>query len=315
MGIGTISIYGISAMAAEVFPSKSLRFVVPFPAGGPVDVVSRKIGALLSKRMGQPVLVDNRPGANTILGADAVAKATADGYTILITNTGVVQNPWLYPNLPYDVSADLMPIAQILEAPLLLTANGSLPFTDLKSMLELSRKQGDATAYGSTSIGGTTHIYGEQLKRIGGLTTLHIPYKGDPPAMLDLLANRIQWYFATASQAAKFLKTGRLKALGVTGTRRLALLPDVPTMAEAGLASFETVAWYGIFIPAKTPKPIADLLGKELFEVISSPEMTLFMNDNMFVPAPLGPAKFQIVVKDSMQKWKDLIQSNGIKVE
>ncbi|MPS25379.1 MAG: tripartite tricarboxylate transporter substrate binding protein [Alcaligenaceae bacterium] len=305
----------LPAQAQETFPSHPLRIVVPFPVGGPVDVVSRKIAQQLSQRLGQPVVVDNRPGANTILGADLVAKAPADGYTMLVTNTGVVQNPWLYARLPYDLESDLLPVAQILEAPLLLAANGTLPYGDVAGLLDHERSQRGKTAFGSTSVGGTTHIYGEQLKRVGKLDTVHVPYKGDPPALQDLLGNRIQWYFATASQAAKFVANGRLKALGVTGTRRLASLPDVPTMAQAGLPGFETVAWYGVFLPAKTPRPVADRLEKELVAIVRGPELTAFMVDNMFSPAPLDAAAFGSVVQDSLAKWRDLIQGNGIRLE
>lgn len=314
MGVLLASLAGTAAMAQD-FPSRPLRIVVPFPAGGPVDVVSRKIAQQLTQRLGQPVTVDNRPGANTILGADFVAKAPADGYTILITNTGVVQNPWLYAKLPYDLDADLLPVAQILEAPLVLTADGALPVKDVVGLLAYERAHQGKTAFGSTSVGGTTHIYGEQLKRVGGLQTTHVPYKGDPPALQDLLGHRIQWYFATASQVTRFLTDGKLTALGVTGSRRLSSLPDVPTMAQAGLQGFETVAWYGVFLPAKTPKPIADRLSTELLGILQGPELTTFMTDNQFSPAPLGATAFQRVVKDSLGKWRELIQGNNIRVE
>lgn len=304
----------LPAQAQETFPSHPLRIVVPFPVGGPVDVVSRKIAQQLSQRLGQPVVVDNRPGANTILGADLVAKAPADGYTMLVTNTGVVQNPWLYARLPYDLESDLLPVAQILEAPLLLAANGTLPYGDVAGLLDHERSHRGKTAFGSTSVGGTTHIYGEQLKRVGKLDTVHVPYKGDPPALQDLLGNRIQWYFATASQAAKFVANGRLKALGVTGTRRLASLPDVPTMAQAGLPGFETVAWYG-FSCRRRRRDRLPTGWKGARRHRAGAGADRIHGRQHVLARPLDAAAFGSVVQDSLAKWRDLIQGNGIRLE
>jgi len=304
-----------SQASGASYPDRAIRIVVPFPAGGPTDTVARKIGDGLSQRLGQSVVVENRPGANTIIGADAVAKSRPDGYTLLLTNTGVVQNPWLYKTLPYDLDKDLTAVAQLVQAPLVLTVNGSLPVTSLKTLVEYEKANPDKTAYASTSIGGTTNIYGEQMKRLYSLNTVHVPYKGDPAVLPDLLSNRVQWYFATASQVAQYIDQGRLRALGVTGKSRLAAMPDVPTMLEQGHEGFETVAWYGVFAPSGTPQDVLDKLGTEITAIVKSPEMTKFFNDNMFVPAALGAKEFSAVVKDDLLKWKDLIQSNHIKIE
>jgi len=314
--IAVLSVGALNNIAnSATYPDQPIHVVVPFPAGGPTDMVARKVGSELSRRLKQSVVVENRPGANTIIGADAVAKSRPDGYTLLLTNTGVVQNPWLYKDLPYDISKDLIPVAQLVQAPLVLVANGDLPVNNLQSLVEYERAHPNKTAYGSTSVGGTTNIYGEQLKRLYSLTTIHVPYKGDPAVLPDLLSNRVQWYFGTASQVAPYIREGRLRGLGVTGTQRLSALSSIPTMADQGHSGFETVAWYGVFVPGKTPQDIVDKLGQELLEVVGSPEMRTFFDNNMFVTAPLAPSDFQNTVRDDLLKWKDLIQSNNIKID
>ena len=310
-----LSLCLLAAPAWSAYPERQLTIVVPFPAGGPVDTVARKIGAQLAQRLGQPVVVENKPGANTIIGADTVARSAPDGYTLLLTNTGVVQNPWLYKTLPYDLHRDLAPVAQIAQAPLVLVANAATGATSIAGLMDYEAAHRGKTAYASTSIGGTTHIYGEQMKKVGKLATTHVPYKGDAAVLPDLLSNRVQWYFGTASVVLPHMQAGKLNGLGVTGTRRLSALPDIPTMAEAGYAGFEVVAWYGAFVRAGTPAPVVQQLSTAIVDIVRGDELKVFMNDNMFIGAPQDAAQFGATVQRDLGNWKTLIQGNGIKLE
>lgn len=303
------------AQVAASYPAKPIRIVVPYGAGGPIDVIARKLSLQMSSRFGQSVIVENKPGANTIIGSDLVAKSAPDGYTVLMTNTSVVQNPWLFDKLPYDAERDLKPVMSVCEAPLVLAVNASLGVSSVKALVDYERAHAGKTNYASTSIGGTTNIYGEQLKRVMALDTVHVPYKGEAPALTDLLANQVQWYFATPSQVARFAKEGTLRLLAVTGYQRLALMPEVPTMREAGFEGFETVAWYGVFVPGKTPPEIVRKLSTEMVSLARDAEMVKFLRDNAFVPTGHDVEEFSKIVSDSGKKWGEMIRRNNIRIE
>jgi tripartite-type tricarboxylate transporter receptor subunit TctC len=302
--------------AAQDYPSRPIRIVVPFPPGGATDLITRRIGERLTQRWGQPVVVDNRPGANTIIGTEAVYRAEPDGYTLLMTSpAGLVQLPPLYPKLPYDPERDFLPLTQIAEVPTALVVPIELPVKDVKGLASYLKQNPGKTSYGSLGLGSTLHIYGEAFKRQVGADTIHVPYKGDAPAMTDLVAGRVHYLFNNPVSAIGFAKGGKVRILAVTGEQRLPAIPDVPTMAQAGFSGFEVVGWFAFFVHAQTPRPIAEKLHAALSEIIRSPDMTEFLKERGTLPTGIGLEAFARKVADERRLWAKLIKENEIRLE
>ncbi len=303
------------ASAADNYPNKPVRVVVPFAAGGPTDIVTRKVTELLSARLGQPVIVDNRPGGSTLIGTEAVLNAPADGYTVLVTNTQLVQLPALMPKISYVVERDFLPVAQLCGVPLMLTTHSKLPVKDFQSLIKYIKDNPNKTNYASTGYGGTANIYGEEFRRLYSLEAEHIPYKGEAPVIPDFISNRVNWFFATPSQVMPHITQGTLRPLAVTGSDRLAKLPDVPTMKELGAESFVTVGWFGMFLPAKAPRAIAERLSKEVLTVMQDPDLRKFLEDNMFVPKGVGIEEFAPEISRISATWSRMIKENNIRIQ
>jgi len=304
------------AQDAASYPSKPIRIVVPFPPGGATDLITRKIGEKLTQKWGQPVVVENKPGANTIIGTEAVAKAEPDGYTILMTApSGLVQLPPLYPKLPYDPEKDFMPLTQIAEVATALIVPAELPVKSVKELAEYLRANPGKTSFASFGLASTQHIYGEAFKRAARADSTHVPYKGDAPAMTDVVAGRVQYMFNNPVSAMTFAKQGRVRLLAVTGEQRLPGLADVPTMAQAGYPGFEVVGWFSFFVHAKTPRAIAEKLNAELSAIIRTPEMSEFLRERGTVPTGIGLDEFAKKVAVERRAWARLIKDNDIRLE
>ncbi len=301
---------------AATYPSKPIRIVIPFPPGGATDLITRKIGEKLMQKWGQPVVVENKPGANTVIGTEAVARAEPDGYTLLMTApSGLVQLPALNPKLPYDAEKDFMPLTQIAEVATALIVPSEVPAKSVKELGDYLRAHPGKTSYASLGLAATQHIFGEALKRTLRADSTHVPYKGDAPAMTDLVAGRVQYMFNNPVSAINFAKQGRVRILAVTGEHRLPGLADVPTMAQAGYPGFEVVGWFAFFVHAKTPRAITEKLHAELAAIIRSPEMVEFLRERGTIPTGIGLEEFARKVAIERRAWARLIKENDIRLE
>jgi tripartite-type tricarboxylate transporter receptor subunit TctC len=306
----------LAAQDAANYPSKPIHIVIPFPPGGATDVITRRIGERLTQKWGQPVIVENKPGANTVIGTEAVHRAEADGYTILMTSpAGLVQLPPLMPKLPYDPERDFMPLTQIAEVPTALVVPINLPVKSVKELADYLKTNPGKTAYGSLGLGSTLHIYGEAFRRQIGADTVHVPYKGDAPAMTDLFGGRIQYLFNNPVSAIGAAKGGKVRILAVTGEARLPAIPEVPTMAQAGFRGFEVVGWFAFFARSQTPRPIAEKLHGALSEIIRSQEMSDFLRERGTLPTAIGLGEFAGKVAQERRVWARLIKENDIRLE
>lgn len=304
------------AQDAASYPSKPIRIVIPFPPGGATDLITRKIAEKLTQKWGQPVVVENKPGANTIIGTETVARAEPDGYTLLMTApAGITQLPALMPKMSYDAEKDLLPLTQIAEVPTALIVPVEIPAKNVKELGDYLRAHPGKTSYASLGLAATQHIYGEALKRALKADSTHVPYKGDAPAMTDLVAGRVQYMFNNPVSATNFAKQGRVRILAVTGEQRLPGLDSVPTMAQAGFAGFEPVGWFSFFVPAKTPRPIVEKLHAELSSIIRSKEMSDFLLERGTIPSGIGLDEFSRKLAIERRAWAKLIKENDIRLE
>lgn len=258
---------------AQPYPAKPVRIIVPYPAGGGIDVLSRLVGARLAQRFNQPVVIENKPGAGTIVAAESVARATPDGTTLMVTTDATISiNPHLYAKLPYDPVKDFAPITQLVFLNQLLVANAALPVSNLKELIAYARAQPGKLNYASYGIGSQPHLAMEIFKNQSGTDIVHVPYKGIPQAVPAAIAGEVQLTFSGAASAQAHIKAGRLKALAIGGAARLPLMPEVPTFAEQGFADVPANAWFGLFAPAGTPREVIATLHAEVTRVLRDPE-------------------------------------------
>jgi tripartite-type tricarboxylate transporter receptor subunit TctC len=302
---------GIAA-AQSTYPAKTIRYVVPFPAGGPLDIVARALGQELNKSWNQPVIVDNRPGAGGNIGADLVAKAPADGYTILMgaVSTHAI-NVTLYSKLPYDPVRDFAPITLITSVPNVLVVHPSIPATSVKELIALARAKPGQLNFASGSTGSAGHLAGELFKTMAGVDMAHIPYKGAAPAVVDLLGGHVSLMFDNMSSALPNIKSGRVRALAVTTLKRSPLLPQLPTISEAGLRGFDISTWFGIFAPAGTPPDIVARLNAETVRILNTREMKERLLVLGAEPAGNKPDEFAAFVKLEIQKYARVVKASG----
>ncbi len=258
---------------AQSYPTRTIRIVVPFAPGGGVDTLARLVGTKLSELVGQPVVVEHRPGAGGNLGADAVAKSAPDGYTLLLTVSGLAISPALYRTLPFDPVKDLIPVTEVISTALVLVLNPKVPITSTEQLVALTKSRPGSLNYGSSGLGAPLHLAMEILKHSAGVDIVHVPYRGDAPLNAALIAGDVQMAFVPQLSGLPLIKSGLVRAVGVTGTVRSSALPDVPTIAEAKIAGLETSSWNGIFVPAGTPRAIVSIIQKEIARVINSPDV------------------------------------------
>jgi tripartite-type tricarboxylate transporter receptor subunit TctC len=304
---------GIGAAAAQGYPVKPLRIVVPFAPGGPNDILARVIGQKLAEVWGQQVIADNRPGGGTVIGTEIVTKSPADGYTLLMVSTSHTSNPALR-KLPYDPSRDLEPVILVAAAPNVLIAHPSLPAKSVKELIAVARSRPDQVAYGSGGAGTSTHLSGAMLAQMGGVRMVHVPYKGGGPATIDLLSGQITWMFGTLLPSMPHIRSGRLRALAVTSTKRTPVLPDVPPVADS-LPGFEASSWYGVSAPGGTPKDVVAKLNQEIARILNSAEMRERLSHEGAEVVGGSPEEFGRFYRAEIDKWAKVIRAAGIKLE
>lgn len=300
---------------AQSYPTKPIRMIVPYAAGGGVDIVARAVGQELTKRLGQQIVVENRTGAGGNIGSDAVAKAPADGYTLLMASPANTINPSLYSRMPYDPSRDLMPVALVGSVPSVLVANRALPVQNLKQLIALAKAKPGALTYGSGGSGTTEHLAGEMFKSFAGIDLLHVPYKGGALVMIDLIGGQIALMFSNQLGVLPHINAGKLKALGVASAERSAALPDVPTFVEAGFPDFKVSVWWGVMGPAGTPREIVTQLNREIVAALSSREMKERLQGLSARPIGGTPEQFAAFFADETTRWARVVKVSGAKVD
>jgi tripartite-type tricarboxylate transporter receptor subunit TctC len=305
-----------AASHAQAFPSKPIRFVVPYPAGGPLDTIARLLGAKVAESTRQPVVVDNKPGAGGNIGADLVAKSPADGYTILMGAVAThAINPTLYKAIPYDPIKDFAPVTQVASTPNVLVVNPSVPASNVREFIAHAKANPGKLSFGSGSIGSAGHLAGELFKATAGVDMVHVPYKGAAPAMQDLVGGQIQLMFDNLASALGQVKAGKVRALAVTTARKTPLAPDLPTIAESGLAGFDISTWFGVFAPAGTPKEALDRLHAEFTRALAAPDVREKMLALGAEPVGNRPEEFAAYIKSEADKYAKVIKASGAKVD
>lgn len=306
----------IPAAVAQGYPSRPIRFVVPFAAGaGVLDIMARIVSQHLGTSLDQQVVVDNRPGAGGNVGAEIAAKAAPDGYTMLMGNTALVVSPYLFARLPFDPLTDFVPVTQVNSAPLLLVVHPSLPVKSVAELVAYAKARPGKLNYGSGGIGTTPFLATELFKSLAGIDVVHVPYKGGAPALADLVAGQLSFMIENVPGTLPFVKDGKLRALAITSRQRLALVPEVPTMIEAGVPGYEMIGWNGIFLPKGTPAEIVARLSADLMKVLGSAGMKEQLGKLGAEPVGSTPQQFGAFVQAESQRWGKIIKDLGIKPE
>ena len=317
LAIALLATQAMLAGAQAAFPSKPIHLIVPYPPGSGTDIVGRILAQKLSESWGQPVLVENRPSAGAIVGVDAVAKAAPDGYTIGIGDTGpLALNPALYAKLPYDPIRDLAPVTLIANLPFILVVNPAVPASNLAQLIALAKKRPGQINYASVGNGSAVHLATELLKTRAGISLVHIPYKGSAGALASVVSGDTSLMFVNLLSSSQLVKSGKLRALAVGSSKRIGAEPDLPTVAEAGVAGYEFQAWFGVVAPAGTPAPIIDKLNQELRRIIALPEVRdrLSSQGGMEVTGS-SPEAFSALIRSEIERWGRQVRQTGARVD
>ena len=305
-----------TAARAQAWPSRPLRLVVPFAAGaGILDIMARQISGPLGERLGQQVVIDNKPGAGGNVGADIVAKAAPDGYTIMVGSTAMLVAPALYASVPFDPLADFVPVTQINSAPLLLVVHPSLPVKTVAEFIAYAKANPGKLNYGSGGVGATPFLAVESLRAVVGFEAVHVPYRGGAPALADLAAGQLSFMIENVPGTLPLVRDGRLRALAITSSKRSALVPELPTMQEAGVPGYEMIGWNGIFAPKGTPPAIVTRLNEELVKVLRAPETREQFAKLGAEAVGNDPVEFAAFVRSESARWLKIIRDKGIKPE
>jgi len=299
--------------AADDYPSRAIKIIAPFGAGGPTDVYTRAIAEELRKSLHQTVIIENRPGAGTTIGTDLVAKATPDGSTLLMISGTQTVNETLYGKKPYHLMRDLVPISPLIDTDLVLVVPASLPVKTLPELLALARAKPGTINYGSSGPGSNYHMAGELLKNLTGIDIVHVPYKGSTGARNDILGGQIQMLFDSVPTMVPMIQAGLVRAIATTGKKRSAILPDVPTLDEAGVPGFQATLWVGFMAPAGTPQPIVEKLNSEISKIVSSPAIKKQWDEQGANPITMSQPQFKTFMEGEVAKWAKLIKANNIK--
>ena len=306
---------GFSLLAHAQYPDKPIKIIVPYPPGGTTDLLARSLAPRLSERLNQPVLIDNRAGAGGVIGSQVVAKSPADGYTLVfgsIASHGIlpaVQNP-----PPYDPLKDFAPISLAAMTPNVLLANVASPFKSLSELIQMARSKPGELNFGSTSLGGSPHMSGELLKSLAKIDMVHVPYKGGAPMLVDLIGGQVPIAFDNLPSSIQHIRSGKVRALAVTTTKRWPGAPEIPTMAEAGLPNYESSAWFGLFAPGATPKPVVELLQRHVAAILKQPEVEKLYLEQGAMPVGNTSEEFAKFISGEMVKWRTVVNDTGVKL-
>jgi tripartite-type tricarboxylate transporter receptor subunit TctC len=307
-----------NVMAADnpaSYPSRPITILVGYPPGGATDIIARLVATKLSQSVGQPVIVENKPGAGSNIATEQVVRAQPDGYTLLVETIANATNMTVYKNVKYDSARDLAPIVQFMSSPSVLVVSPSLKATDLKSLIALAKAEPGKLTYASSGVGGSPHLAGELLELRAGVDMVHVPYKGATPAMVDVMSGHVSMGFMTSLGALEQIQAGKLRPIAVAYAKRLPELPDVPTMAEAGLENFEVSSWNGLAAPAGTPEPVIRKLNQEVNKILATPEAREQLRTLGAEPVGGTPQAFADYVNGEIRKWGEVIKAAGISLD
>ena len=304
--------FAATPATADDYPSRTVKIIAPFGAGGPTDVYTRAIAEELRQSLHQTFIIENRPGAGTTIGTDAVAKAAPDGYTLLMVSGTQTVNETLYAKKPYQLMRDLVPVAPLIDTDLVLVVPASLPVKTVAELLALARAKPGTINYGSSGPGSNYHMAGELLKNLTGIDIVHVPYKGSTGARNDILSGQIQMLFDSVPTMAPLIKGGLVRPLATTGKTRSTILPDVPTLDEAGVRGFQASLWVGFMAPAGTPQPIVDLLNREINKILARTEIKAAWGEQGANPFTMKQPEFKAFMESEVAKWAKLIEANHI---
>ena len=300
--------------AAQSWPSKPLRYIVPFPPGGGADLVARAVAQKLNEQAGLSVVVENRPGAGTIVGAEAAARSAPDGYTLFMgSNTTNAINPNLHPKLPYDTLKDFAPITRLSAFPNILVVHPSMPVKSVKDLIALGKARPGQLNYGSSGSGTPAQLAGVMFGDAAGVKMVHVPYKGSAPALAALIGGETQLMFASLGSSLTFIKSGRLRPLAVTSAKRSAAIPEMPTIAESGFPGFEAITWHGLMVPAGTPAPIVQRLNAETVKILRQPDFVAWLLSQGADATPSTPEEFTTFLKSELALYARLVKQSGMK--
>jgi tripartite-type tricarboxylate transporter receptor subunit TctC len=300
---------------AQDYPSRPVKMIVPFGAGGPTDIFTRLLAEELRKSLKEPFVMENRPGAGTIIGTDAAAKSPPDGYTLLMISATQTTTETLVPNKPFKLLRDFVPVAALLNSELVMVVHPSVPVNTVKEFIALAKSKPGALNYASSGVGSNYHMAGELFKNLTGTDILHVPYKGSSGARNDIISGQIEMMFDSLPSMAPIIQAGRVKALGTTGKARSAILPDVPTLSEAGVPGYEATIWIGLMVPTGTPQPIVTLLSTEINKILARPDVREAWEKQGATPMIMKPEEFGVYVQSEIDKWAKVIKANNIKPE
>lgn len=310
-----LALFAAAALGADEYPSRTVRVIVPFAPGGGTDIVARILGRELSQKLGQSFVIDNRPAGSGIIGADLVAKAPADGYTLLFAFSSLSSSAKLFSQLPYDPIRDFAPVALATTSPLLAVVPASLPAKNVGEFIAHAKAHPGKLNYGSSGPGSSPHLATELFLSVTGTQMTHIAYKGIAPAITALLADEVQFSLVPIAVGMPHVRSGKLRALGVAGLTRSSAAPELPTIAESGVPGFEVIGWWGLLAPAKTPRTVVDLLNRTLRAALEAPEVRRTLLDQGMDPAGGTPEQFGALIKTDMDKWGEIGRRLGVKLD
>lgn len=301
--------------AAQAFPNKPIRFVVPFPPGGGNDILARALAPKMSEILGQQVVIDNRAGAGGNIGADFVAKSPPDGYTIVIASNQVTMNPWIYSKLPFDIAKDFAPVAQVASVPMLLAIHPEVPATNLKEFIALAKAKPGSLNYSTPGLGTPQHIAFEVFNFDAGVKVTHVPYKGTSPSIVDLIGGQVQATLGTMASLDQHVKSGKVRPIAVSTPQRSPAMPDIPTIEEGGLKGYNVPLWYSVLAPAHTPKDIVAKISASIRDALKDPQTKAQLERQGFVESYLDPEQMSALITKDLAYWQKAIQNIGLKLD